>query len=235
MTDIHCHLIYGIDDGSRSVEESIEVLTDLYNYGYRNIILTPHYIKDSSYCNKANDNYKRMKVLQRIIDQNGLNMRLFLGNEIYMDDEIYELLKSGEIYSLNGTEYLLIELPMDGEYPDYKEVFKDLMNKGCKIVLAHPERYLAFQKDFNIIYDLEKIGVFFQSNIESLIGRYGEGAKVMIKRLLKEKKIAFLATDIHHKKHNYSDYDKAKSEALKYISESEYETLVKTNPSKLIC
>lgn len=235
MTDIHSHLIFGIDDGSRSIEESIEVLTDLYNYGYKNIILTPHYIKDSNYSNPANDNFKRLKQLQKILVQNGVNLRLYLGNEIYMDDDIYELLKSGEIYSLNGTEYLLIELPMDGEYPEYKEIFKDLMSKGCKIVLAHPERYLAFQKDFNIIYELEKLGVFFQSNIDSLNGRYGEGARVMIKRLLKEKKIAFLATDIHHKKHDYSDYDKAKNEALKYISAEEYDTLVNKNPSKLIC
>ena len=234
MTDIHCHLIYGVDDGCIKIEESVDILRDLYNYGYRNVILTPHYIKDSNYSSPARENFKRMKELQKVLDQNGIGIKLYLGNEIYMDDDIYELLSKGLIYSLNGTEYLLIELPMDGEYPNYEEIFRDLMSKGCKIILAHPERYLAFQKNFEIIYELEKMGVFFQSNLDSIIGRYGEGAKVMIKRLLKEKKIAFLATDIHHKKHDYASWDKARDEILKYISKSEFDILVNENPSKLV-
>jgi len=234
MTDIHNHLLYGIDDGSASLDESVDVLRDLANYGYKNVILTPHYIKDSKYNSSAKENYKRLKILKKALYQNNININLYLGNEIYMDDDIYDLLKSREAYSLNGTNYVLIELPMSGEYAGYEEVFKDLISKGCKVVLAHPERYLSFQKNFNYIYELEKIGVFFQSNIDSLVGKYGEGAKIMIKRLLKEKKIAFLATDIHHKKHDYKVWDEAKNIALKYISSEEYDLLVNVNPSKLI-
>lgn len=234
MTDIHNHLLFGIDDGSASIEESVEILRSMSEYGYKNIILTPHYIKDSNYNNPAKDNYKRLNILKKALYQNNININLFLGNEIYMDDDIYDLIKSGEAYSLNGTEFLLIELPMSGEYNGYEEVFRDLMSHGCKIILAHPERYLSFQKNFNYIYELEKMGVYFQSNIDSLLGKYGEGAKVMIKRLLKEKKIAFLATDIHHKKHDYSSWDEAKEIALKYISDEEYNILVNLNPSKLI-
>ncbi len=234
MIDIHNHLIFGVDDGSKSVEESIDILKDLYEYGYRHVILTPHYIRDTKYNNPARDNYRRMLHLQRILDQNGVNLKLHLGNEIYMDDDIIDLLKRGEVYSLNGTHYLLVELPMDGEYPLYEEIFKDLISKGCKIILAHPERYYSFQEDFNRIYDLEKIGVLFQSNLDSIIGRYGDGAKVMIKRLLKEKKIAFLATDIHHKKHDYASWDKAKNEILKYLSKEELDILINKNPSILI-
>ena len=123
---------------------------------------------------------------------------------------------------------------MDGEYPDYIEVFKDLINNGCHVILAHPERYLAFQKDYKKINELSKIGVYFQSNIDSLIGKYGPGAEKMIKKLLSEKKIAFLATDIHRRKHDYTDWNKAKEIALKYISEDEYDTLVNKNPSQLV-
>ena len=234
MTDIHCHLLYGIDDGSKSIEESVDVLRDLEQYGYKNVILTPHYIKDSNYNSKASENFKRLKILREALVQNNVNIKLFLGNEIYMDDDIYDLLRKREIYSLNGTEYILVELPMSGEYPNYEEVFKDLISKGCKVILAHPERYLSFQKNFDYIYELEKIGVFFQSNIDSLVGKYGEAAKTMIKRLLKEKKIAFLATDIHHKKHDYKVWDEARNIALKFISEEEYNILVNVNPSKLI-
>ena len=234
MTDIHNHLLFGIDDGSRSIEESVEVLRGMYEYGYRNVILTPHYIKDTNYNSNVKNNYKLLKKLKEALYQNNIDIKLYLGNEIYIDDDIYDLLKKGEVYSLNATEYLLIELPMSGEYPGYEEIFKDLISKGCKIILAHPERYLTFQKNFDYIYDLEKIGVYFQSNLDSLLGKYGEKAKVTLKRLLKEKKVAFLATDIHHKKHNYKDWDNARDIALKYINEKEYDYLVNKNPSKLI-
>ena len=234
MTDIHNHLLFGIDDGSTSIEESIDVLRDLESAGYKNVILTPHYIKDSNYNSPARENYKRLNMLKQALYQNNININLYLGNEIYMDDDIYELLQSKEAYSLNGTEYVLVELPMSGEYAGYEEVFRDLISKGCKVILAHPERYLSFQKDFNYVYELEKIGVFFQSNIDSLVGRYGDGAKTMIKRLLKEKKIAFLATDIHHKKHDYNVWKEAKSIALKYITPEEYKLLTEINPGRLV-
>ncbi len=229
MIDIHNHLIFGVDDGSKSVEESIDILKDLYEYGYRHVILTPHYIRDTKYNNPARDNYRRMLHLQRILDQNGVNLKLHLGNEIYMDDDIIDLLKRGEVYSLNGTHYLLVELPMDGEYPLYEEIFKDLISKGCKIILAHPERYYSFQSKYDLVEELYESGILFQCNLESILGSYGLKSKKLFKRLLKEKKISFLATDIHHNKRDFSVYDKAKKKICKYITEEEYKKLLETN------
>lgn len=234
MTDIHNHLLYGIDDGSKSIEESIEVLRDMKKCGFDNIILTPHYIKDSKWNNPRKDNLERMRHLQEALNENNIDIKLYLGNEIFIDEDIYELLMKEEMSSLNGTKYLLIELPMNGEYEDYKEIFKDLIRKGYHVILAHPERYHSFQKDFNRIYELEKIGVYFQSNLDSIVGCYGENAEKTIKRLLKEKKIAFLATDIHHKKHDYTKWQRAKLVALKYLSEREFDLITNINPSQLI-
>ena len=234
MVDIHNHLLYGIDDGSKTIEESIDILRDLESVGYTDIILTPHYIKDSKYSSNAINNYKLLKELQNALNENDIKINLYLGNEIYIDDDIMDLLRNREIYSLNGTPYLLIELPMSGEYGGYLELFNYLNEQGCKVVLAHPERYLSFQKDYKKVDEVLSTGVLLQSNIESILGKYGSSAKKMIKRLLKEKKIAFLATDIHHKKHDYNDFNKAKKMILKYISESEYEMLVNINPSKLL-
>jgi protein-tyrosine phosphatase len=234
VIDIHNHLLFGVDDGMPTMEGSIEVLTDMYKYGYSSVILTPHYITNSRYNSSAKENFHRLKLLRDELKNRNIPLKLYLGNEIFIDDNIYELLKNGEIYSLNGTSYILVELPMDGEYSDYIEVFKDLMSKGCHVILAHPERYLAFQKDYKKVNELIKIGVYLQSNIDSLIGKYGPAAEKMIKKLLSEKKIAFLATDIHRRKHNYTDWNKAKEIALKYISEDEYDTLVHKNPSQLV-
>jgi protein-tyrosine phosphatase len=234
MTDIHNHLLFGIDDGSKSIEDSVDVLRDMAEFGYKSVILTPHYIKDSNYNSKASHNFKLLKELRSALKENNIDINVYLGNEIYIDDDIYELLKSGDVYSLNGTSYVLIELPMNGEYSNYIEIFKDLIRKGCHVVLAHPERYLSFQKDYDKIIELKKMGIYFQSNIDSLIGRYGEDAEVIIKKLLKDKMISFLATDIHHKKHDYNVWNEARNLALKYISEHEYDILVNINPGKLI-
>ena len=234
VIDIHCHLLYGVDDGSKSIEESIRILKDMYNYGYHDIILTPHYISDSKYCSSKSENQKRLKELKKELEKEKIGINLYLGNEIFIDYNILELLKEKEITSLNDSKYLLIELPMSGEFEGYEEVFMEVMNQGYQVILAHPERYLAFQKDFNKIYELEQIGVLFQSNLDSLVGGYGSGAKKMIKRLLKEKKLSFLATDIHHPKHDYTKWLKARKKALKYLSEAELDNLLNKNPSMII-
>lgn len=234
MIDIHSHLLYGIDDGSRSIEESTDIIKNMESQGFTDIILTPHYIKDSDYSNPRSDNLKLMNCLKDNLKKNNINVNLYLGNEIYIDEDIYELIKEKEISPLNNTIFLLIELPMSGEYEGYIDLFEYLMSKGYKVILAHPERYISFQKDFSKIYELEKIGVYFQSNFESILGSYGKGAIKTIKRMLKEKKISFIASDIHHRKHDYDKFKKAKKKIRRYLSEEEFNVLTHENPSKII-
>ena len=102
MIDIHNHLLFGIDDGAKTLDESIDVLRDMEKYGYKSIILTPHYIKDSNYSAPAKENYKRLKILKEELIKNNININLYLGNEIYIDDEIYNMLLNREVYPLNG-------------------------------------------------------------------------------------------------------------------------------------
>ena len=233
MIDIHSHLLYGIDDGSKSLEDSVRIISDLSKIGYTDIILTPHYISNTKYNSSKNNNLKLFDNLKIALRENGININLYLGNEIYINHRISDLLDDGKISSLNDSKYLLIELPMNGEY-DYMDVFEDLIYDGYKIILAHPERYHSFQKNFDKIYELEEIGVYFQCNIESILGSYGKGAIKMVKRMYKEKKVSFLATDIHHRKRDYKKFDKAKKKIRKYLSSSELEDLLIKNPSKII-
>ena len=234
MIDIHNHLLYGVDDGVKTIEESIDVLKDLYKEGYTDIILTPHYIKNTSYASTISDNYKKLKKLRTKLKEENIDINLYLGNEIFIDDDIYDELTIGRASTMNGTRFILVELPMSGEFEGYIDLFKYLIEKGCKIILAHPERYLKVQDNYEIINELESIGVYFQSNLDSLIGGYGESAMKTVIRLLKDKKISFLATDIHRKKHNYNKWVKAKKVALEYISEDEYNRLTNVNPRELI-
>ena len=234
MIDIHSHLLFGVDDGSRTLEESVHVIKKLYEVGYTDIILTPHYINDSTYVSTREENLDVLKRLKVGLIRNNVNVNLYLGNEIYIDSEIANLLKNNIISSLNDTKYLLIELPMSGENEIYYDVFLDLINMGYKVILAHPERYISFQKDFNKVYELKELGVLLQSNVGSILGDYGRGAKKTIKRLLKENLITFMGTDIHHNKEEYTFVLKAKKKMGKYLTQKQINNIFENNAKVLL-
>ena len=234
MIDIHSHLLFGVDDGSRTLEESVHVIKKLSEVGYTDIILTPHYINDSTYVSTREENLDVLKRLKVGLIRNNVNVNLYLGNEIYIDSEIANLLKNNIISSLNDTKYLLIELPMSGENEIYYDIFLDLINMGYKVILAHPERYISFQKDFNKIYELKELGVLLQSNVGSVLGDYGRGAKKTIKRLLKENLITFMGTDIHHNKEEYTFVLKAKKKMGKYLTQRQINNIFENNAKVLL-
>lgn len=234
MIDIHSHLLFGVDDGSRTLEESVHVIKKLSEVGYTDIILTPHYINDSTYVSTREENLDVLKRLKVGLIRNDVNVNLYLGNEIYIDSEIANLLKNNIISSLNDTKYLLIELPMSGENEIYYDIFLDLINMGYKVILAHPERYISFQKDFNKIYELKELGVLLQSNVGSILGDYGRGAKKTIKRLLKENLITFMGTDIHHNKEEYTFVLKAKKKMGKYLTQKQINNIFENNAKVLL-
>ena len=234
MIDVHSHILFGIDDGSKSMDESISIIKNYNKIGIKDIIATPHYINNSSYMSTRENNLKILSTLKKELIKNNIDTNLYLGNEIYIDEEISNLVKKNIISPLNNTNCLLIELPMSGEREDYLDIFLDLINEGYIIVLAHPERYYSFQKNFNKIYELNDIGVLFQCNIGSLIGEYGKSAKKTIKRMLKEDLIYMFGTDIHHTKQDYDFLDKAKKKMKKYVSEDKINELIEKNARNLL-
>ena len=234
MIDVHSHILYGIDDGSRNIEESIKIIENYNKKNIKKIIATPHYINNSSYVSSKEDNKKILNTLKEELKRKNIDTELYLGNEIYIDENIEDLLKNNIISSLNDTKYLLIELPMSGEKENYYDIFIDLMNLGYKVVLAHPERYSSFQKDFNKIYELDDIGVLFQCNIGSMIGNYGKKSKKTLKRMLKEDLVYMFGTDIHRDKIDYDFIDKSIKKISKYVTKEKLNKILNENASDII-
>lgn len=233
MIDIHSHILYGVDDGAKTIDESVDIIRNLYKNGITDIILTPHYIEYSSYNSNKKSNLEKLDSLKKKLKEEGINVNLYLGNEIYINNNILSLLKNGEISSLNDSKYLLIELPMSGKYDNYVEIFKELIENGYKVILAHPERYNTFKKDINLIYELKNIGVLMQCNIESILKTYGKDSYKTIKKLAKNKLINFIASDIHHKK-DYEYINKARNKFKKYYSDSEIDDLLSNNQKDIL-
>ena len=147
MIDIHTHILPGVDDGAENFYESIEIVKYLARQGVTDIIATPHYVNETEYTSERAENLRLFDALKRELAAAGVKTRIFLGNEIYIDPEILELIKTEKISSLAESKYLLVELPLSGNFPNYEDYFNDLILRGYKVILAHPERYETVQKN----------------------------------------------------------------------------------------
>ncbi len=228
MIDIHSHILFDIDDGSRSISESVEILKNMSELGFTDVVLTPHYIVDSKYENTKNEKEFKLNLLKEELNKNNIDINLYLGNELFIDPSIVKRLDDNAL-SINNSKYILLELPMNGEYNNSYGIICGLIEKGYKVIMAHPERYLSVQNDISVLDELVDLGVLFQSNIGSLFGMYGKDAKKTVKKLLKEKYISFLSTDIHHKTYNYEFFEDINKKLKKYYNEKEIEDLLVNN------
>lgn len=198
MKDLHCHLLPGIDDGSKSLDESISLLKEMSNQGVKEIILTPHYIEDSKYSCNNTDKKKLYTELVKRVKKEKIDVTLYLGNEVFFTSNFVDLLKKKEIETLNNNKYLLFEFPMHEHYKSSQESLLKLISRGYVPVLAHPERYKRFLENPDIAEEYLRMGVLLQGNFPSLFGKYGRGPKKLLKYYIKRGWISFLGSDTHH-------------------------------------
>ncbi len=235
MIDIHSHVIYEIDDGSRSYEESLSILKKMTAMGYKALVCTPHYITGSKYVANNTNKFNKMQLLRDFVEKENLNLHLYLGNEIYIDSEIESLIQKGEIYSINHSRYLLIEFPVSRLMNDLMNLLFLLRNKGYVPIIAHPERYLYFQENHELLDKFIEMGCLFQGNFSCIIGKYGEHTKKLFLYMLKNNYYHFLATDVHHETDIlFLKFNKIKKMIIKEIDEKRFQQLTYTNPLKVI-
>ena len=233
MKDIHSHLLYGIDGGSKSIEESITLLKEMKSRGVDELVLTPHYIEGSKYNCNNEDKRKLFNEFQKKVEEEQIDVKLYLGNEVYITPHFIELLENKEIRTINNSKYLLFEFPLRQMYNNTSDMITSLTTKGCIPILAHPERYPIFQHHPDKLEDYLMKGVFMQGNLTSLFGVYGRDSKKTLKYFLKKKWITFLGSDTHHK----VEFDSVKLEKklLKITKDPEYvKDLMGNNFDKVI-
>ena len=233
MIDIHTHLLNNVDDGSRDVIESLTSLKLAKLAGFTDVILTPHYI-----CGHYENDYQTIKPklydLKIKLNENNISLKIHQGNEVYISEDIGELIKNGVVSKLAKSRYLLFELPQKSRVLTLNNVIDEIISAGCVPVLAHPERYLFVQHNPNELLPLIQKGVLIQSNYGSIIGQYGKEAQKTIIKILKSNMVHFLASDTHRTGYIYGHFDRVEREFLKYISEEKFEELTTTNPRQII-
>ena len=230
MIDIHTHILNNVDDGSKSLETSIKIIKSLSEKGVKDIFLTPHYIIDTQFELDYNEKEEKFNILKEELKRENIDVNIYLGNEIYINPKIKENILKDNI-CMNNTKYLLIEFPLNGEYNNIYGILSGLIEKGYKVILAHPERYLSVQKDISILDEYKSMGVLFQANIGSIFGMYGKSAKKTIKKLIKSRYIDFLGTDVHSNHFDYKYFDKLDKKIIK-LSDIDYLNNIKYNNAK---
>ncbi len=235
MTDIHSHLIYGIDDGSRDINESIELLKKMKDIGFDNVIITPHYIENSDYSSNNEAKLERLEEIKKELFKNKIDINIHLGNEIFINENIVNHIKSNEIYPLNNSKYLLIEFPFHNQILNLEDMLYEIKYNGYIPIIAHPERYDAFKDDYSIVEKLREEGILFQANYSSIIGHYGKHAKKLLKRMLKDGYIDYLGTDLHRVgKTTVIDNFKKIEKKIRKITGKEYYKKIMNNCDDLV-
>lgn len=233
MVDLHCHLIYDTDDGAKTIENSVGILKEAYKAGFKEICCTPHYLENVYIKTKA-ENEKKLEEIRNKLKEENINIKLYLGNEIYITENIKELLLNEKITTIGKSNYILIEFPMNFKLTCAEEIVENLIYNQYNVILAHPERYKYIQKDIKYLDNFTERGVYLQGNYESLLGKYGTSAKKILKKLLKEEKITFLATDSHKENSTYTRMDKVLRVLRRYAKREYYENITEKNPQKIL-
>jgi protein-tyrosine phosphatase len=233
MIDFHSHILPGVDDGSKSVEETFELLKEAKEAGFDSVISTSHYMEEYYEVNVA-EREVWIKAISENLYKKNIDLKLYLGNEIYITQNIINLLETGKATSINNTNYVLFEFPLNSKPMNMYDIIYDMLEYKLIPVLAHPERYSFIQKEPELIYDLIQKGVLMQSNYGSIIGLYGEKAQLIVRKLLENDMVHFLGSDVHKKNSIYPRISQALSEMKIIIGEDKLEELTTINPSLVL-
>lgn len=200
FVDIHSHLLPGIDDGAKDIDNSIDLISTMYSYGIKNFITTPHVLGDV-YPNSSKTIKAKTKEVKIALEKNGMHDVSFRAAAEYMlDEQFVELLQRKDILTLKDN-YILVEMSYFNAPFNLFDILFDIQLKEYKPILAHPERYNFYHDDFESYYKLKKAGCLFQLNLLSLTEQYGKGVQKTTEKLLKENLYDFVGTDTHHQNH----------------------------------
>ncbi len=203
--DVHSHLLPGIDDGAKTLDDSLDMIERMSNNGIRKIITTPH-IMYEYYRNTPEIIRQKLEFVQEAVAEKGIQVELRAAAEYYLDDAFIEMVQSKAPLLCIGEKKVLVETNYIQAHPQLEQVFFDLKINGYQPVFAHPERYsyMVGRNDKETLARYRKIfdtGILFQMNLLSFTGYYGPQIKKVAELLLKEGMLHLVGSDAHRMEH----------------------------------
>lgn len=199
-TDMHSHLIPGIDDGAKDVTTSLQLIKGFIELGYKKIITTPHVLWEI-YPNTTDIINKGIAELKAAVDKEGLNIDIHAAAEYFIDDHFEDELRKRAPLLCIHSNLVLVEFSMVTAPFDLQKVIFDLQMQEYQPVIAHPERYTYLIRNKNMLEQLKTAGCLFQLNLLSLTGYYGRSVQELAEYLVLNNCYELAGTDLHHSHH----------------------------------
>lgn len=238
IIDIHSHVLPGLDDGAKTMRDSIAMLWDAYRQGVRVVIATPHY-ESSHWRTKPEQIQRQLQKLSKRIENLMPDMKLYAGQEIQYFDSMADMLLDGKLLTLAGSRYVLTEFLPKSPWSQIQGGVRKLVLAGYVPVLAHIERYEALREN-DRLEELRREGALLQMNGGSLIGKKalwdikGRRNRKWCRRTLLSGKIRFLGSDMHGVHHRRPNSGKALAWIRKAGGEELARQLAMENPGELL-
>jgi len=200
MIDLHCHILPGLDDGAKNLEESVEMARIAETEGIKTIVATPHLFRDKFEYKDWSIIEKRRKELSNALKVKNIQVKILNGAEVHISHNLIENVRKNRNHlMLNHSSYMFVEFPSNHVFANHKELFFELMSEGITPIIAHPERNSVFARNPALLCELIQMGALAQANSYSFSGIYGRGARDAAFHLLKLNLIHFIGSDGHNK------------------------------------
>ena len=197
MIDIHLHILPGVDDGSPDLESSLEMAQLALDSGVQRVIATPHCNLPETSCLNTKGVQMQVTRFRSALEQAGIPLGVYGGMEIFGTPQTAQRLQHGQLCTLAGSRYPLIEFPFTGYAQEATEILDSVLQLGLRPIVAHPERYRYTQSDPRLLNLWVEMGCLLQINRGSRFGRFGRHAEALAHGLLERNFVSFVASDAH--------------------------------------
>ncbi|EFK09203.1 PHP domain protein [delta proteobacterium NaphS2] len=197
MIDLHNHILPSLDDGPETLDEALKMAEVYVAAGFSRVAATPHWVVGSAWQPSAQKVLKWVAGFREALEKRGISLEVVPGMEVTLTMEIAERLQAGQVLTLNGGKYVLVEPPFQRMPMGWEQIFFEISAAGYRVLLAHPERCAHLAREPEVIQEMVNMGVGIQVNWKSLLGSYGQTIREMAWSFLERGLVHVLATDGH--------------------------------------
>lgn len=231
MVDIHSHILPGLDDGAETLEEAVQIAETAVASEIYHMAATSH---GNIYPYTLEEYRRSFEQLQNTLIERKIRLKLYSGMEIFLNEDAFERLNKGELLTLNKTDYLLVEVDFEEWTANVIRWIEKLRERGYRVILAHPERYMFLQRDPELAYYLGEQGCVLQLNAGSIAGDFGRNCEELSWQFLRNGIVGAVATDTHDRRYRSPDIRKVARLLAQELGSMETKLLLSENPSRIL-
>lgn len=234
LVDIHCHILPGIDDGARDMEESVAMAQHYAAAGFVAVVATPHFIPGTAWAATAQVVAERVAALQARLDAENIALRVYPGMEIAFHKRLADRLHTGGLLPLAASGRYLIEPSFQGSQEELLYTVRHLLDQGQRVIIAHAERISAFQRNYDPLIRLVAQGLEIQVNCGSLLDVFDERCRKTALELLANNCVHYLASDAHGARRRTPPSPEERLRLADLLGPETLARLWRTNPARLL-